>query len=206
MYVTVLFIIIFLIFAVVLLMAVVNIINTSRYTNEQEQINKKCRSLLEEKKFKITQTLYLSDNITYKRENFFKKFIASDKEKDKICLVDYENSSLIIIDSGDILSTELYENGGYLTFGGGVGVYGNVFGASSSKFCRELKLIIRIKNYQKPYIYYDLIMPTLMIRNIDKSSNIYRECLNDAQRVISFFEVIIKEHETKVVTIDNSRE
>lgn len=86
---------------------------------------------------------------------------------------------------------EVYENGSQQTYGGAF--YG-LFGAETSGSCKELKLIVRINRYDISQICYEIIFDTTFNIGINKSSEIYKQCIGTLHEVVSFLEVVKNEN------------
>lgn len=56
--------------------------------------------------------------------------------------------------------------------------------------CKDLKLIIRLNNYDNPQLVYNIISNTTFNIGINKSSHIYKQCIETLQEVVSFLEVV----------------
>lgn len=159
--------------------------------NEQFEINNKTLADLQSNNFNVSKIFYICDNNTYKKENSYKKMLVVDNDNKKICLVDYNSKNYYIIDFSEFLNYEIYENGGMITSGGVIGGLGiGVLGAETSGNCKDLKLIIRVKDLSKPQVAYDVITHYMAGMGLSKSSPLYRDCMNTLQEVISFLEVV----------------
>ena len=143
------FLIYWLVFLIVFLgtLLIIWAVHQSRVSNtrkNQENINSKANDSLKNSNFKSTKNFYLNDYATYNQSNNCKKFIAVDNDNKQICLIDYEKSSMLIVDFNEILNYEVYENGSNQTVGGNIGgFWSGIFGAETNGMCKELKLIIR---------------------------------------------------------------
>lgn len=159
--------------------------------NEQFAINKKTLEYLQSSKFIISKIFYITDSHSYNKENSYKKMIVVDNEGHKICLVDYLSKRYYIINFDELLNYELYENGSVVTNGTTIGGFGiGIFGAESNGNCKDLKLIIRIKNFSTPQIVYDILSNYMAGIGVDKTAPLYRQCNASLQEVMSFLEVI----------------
>lgn len=117
--------------------------------------------------------------------------IVVDNEGHKICLVDYLSKRYYIINFDELLNYELYENGSVVTNGTTIGGFGiGIFGAESNGNCKDLKLIIRIKNFSTPQVVYDILSNYMAGIGVDKTAPLYRQCNASLQEVMSFLEVI----------------
>lgn len=104
--------------------------------------------------------------------------------------------AFIIVDFNEILDYEIYENGSTVTFGGGgrFGIGSGLFGAETTGVCKDLRLIIRLKHYEKSQVVYDIISNTPLNSGIDKTNRIYKACIASLQEAASFFEVVKQEN------------
>lgn len=173
----------------------VNHLNHTNIANKQESINNNILKKLSALDFKITKVIYLNDLHAHDQADNYKKQIIIDQADKKICLIDYENDNLYILDFKEILNYEVYENGSTCTIGGGIsGWFSGIFGAESEEKCKELKLLIRLNRYDVTQITYDIISNTTFNSGIKKSSQIYKNCILTLQEIISFLEVIKAEN------------
>lgn len=173
-------------------------VNLSNVRKQQEEINKKANSYLEEMKFLQNKTFYLNDYTTYNQSSSCKKFISVDNENKKVCLINYNKGNLIIVGFDEILNYEVYENGSQQTIGAGVGgFWAGLFGAETNGICKDLKLIIRLKRYDISQINYDIIFNTSFNIGISKTTQIYKQCISSLQEVVSFLEVLKNENASR---------
>lgn len=172
--------------------------NSTIKTNceRNSQLNNKVNKYLKENDIPITKTISIADYWSWNKETMSQKQIVVSSSEKKIALADYENNSLSIVNFNEILDYEIYENGSTVTFGGG-GKYGMVsglFGAETSGNCKDLRLIIRLKRYDKSQIVYDIISNVPLNVGVNKTSDIYRKCMLTLQEAASFFEVVKQEN------------
>ncbi len=159
--------------------------------NEQFAINKKTLEYLRSQKFIISKIFYITDSYSYSKDNSYKKMIVVDNEGQKICLVDYLAKRYYIISFAELLNYELYENGSMVTNGTALGGFGvGIFGAETNGNCKDLKLIIRIKNLSTPQVVYDILSNYMAGISVEKTAPLYRQCSASLQEVMSFLEVI----------------
>ncbi len=182
-------------FAILIGLCIANQNKNNKIKNRQYSLNVKTLTFLKETDFKITNIFYITDNVTYREDNIYKKHIIVDKENKLICLLDYNNDTTTIVKFSEIINYEIYENKTLSTSGVGVGGLISLYGAESSANCKELKLIIRVNNYEKPQIVYNIISDTLFNIGSDKNSNEFRRYMTDLQNVVSFLEVIKNENQ-----------
>lgn len=174
-------------------------VNKEKNKNNQIATNSKIKDKLKSFNFNISKIYYLNDYSTIEEPNDYKKFIAIDKDEKKVCFVDYKIGTPIIVEFKDIVNYEVYENSSTATVGGTTNYgSGNFIYASSSKRCRELRLIIRLKNLDMPQISYEIISHSAFNRGYDKSSELYEKCISSIQEVVSFLEVIKSENSNKL--------
>lgn len=172
--------------------------NLSNIRKRQEEINSKANQSIQNTEFKQTKIFFLNDYATYNQGNSCKKYISIDNENRKICLVDYSKGSLLIVGFDEILNYEIYENGSQQTVGGNVnGFWSGLFGAETNGMCKELKLIIRLNRYDISQVCYEIIFNTSFDLGINKSSFIYKQCINTLQEAVSFLEVVKNENTKK---------
>lgn len=194
-YWTVFFIVLISTFATIL---IIHQINLSNIRKQQESINKKANDSLANMDFKVTKTFYLNDYATLKYSNSCKKFISIDDVGKKICLIDYNKGSLIVVNMNEILNYEIYENGSNQTVGGNAGgLWAGLFAAETSGLCKELKLIIRLNRYDVSQVCYEIIFNTLLNTGISKADATFKQYINSMQEVVSFLEVVISENKKK---------
>lgn len=167
----------------------------SKTRKYQEEINLKAKSSIENSSFKTTNIFYLNDYATYNRDNSCKTIIAADNENKRLCLIDYEKGSLLVVKFNEFLNYEIYENGSNQMVGGNIGgFWSEIFGAENNGMCKELKLIIRLKSYDTSQVCYEIICNTSLNIGINKSSQTYKQCISTLQEVVSFLEVIKNEN------------
>ena len=192
------FILIVFIILLLLIIIPVFLIRILNIRENQTIINKKVNELLNNIDFNISKTFYINDYATHNKSNKCKKIIIVDNDNKKICLIDYEKGNAIIADFDEIINYEIYENGGSQTTGSGIGTFGlGLFGTQTSKTCKELKLIIRLKKFDNPQITYEIISNTILNLGYNKSSIIFKNCISSLQEVVSFLEVIKTENNSK---------
>lgn len=170
--------------------------------SKQRKINKGILISLKECNFDYSKIVFLADSNTYNRANNCKKMIILDNVNSKICFVDYETKKPLIVDYKDILNYEIYDNTQISTSGSDLGT-GKI--KKSGKFksfsinesvtverCKELRLIIRLKNNSSYQTTYDLSKTFLNI-GMDKSRKKYKICIRSLQEVVSILEVLLSE-------------
>ncbi len=163
--------------------------------NGQEEINLKAFENIKSTDFKTTKIFYLNDFATHDQSNSCKKFVAVDNDNKKICFVDYQKGNLIFVNFEEILNYEIYENGSNATIGGNVGgFWSGIFGAETNGMCKDLKLIIRLKRYDKSQVVYEIISNTAFNMGINKSAKPYKECISTLHEFVSFLEVVKNEN------------
>ena len=171
--------------------------NSSNICNMQFEINNQVFKLLKEKNFNISKTFYIDGYGTYNKSNDYKKMVVLDNENKEVCFVNYEYGTLVKVNFNEILNYEIYENGSSVTTGGNIGgFFGGIFAAETNGMVKELKLIIRLKRYDMSQVTYDLISKTTFNIGINKSNEIYKNCISSLQEVVSFLEVVKNENST----------
>lgn len=172
-----------------------NYFNSSNICNMQFEINNQVLKLLREKKFNISKTFYIDSYGTYNKSNDYKKLVLLDNQNKEVCFVNYEYGTLVKVNFNEILNYEIYENGSSVTTGGNIGGFlSGIFAAETSGVVKELKLIIRLKRYDMSQVTYDLISNTTFNIGINKSNEIYKNCISSLQEVVSFLEVVKNEN------------
>lgn len=156
------------------------------------EIGLEVEDILNSSNFKISKILYLNDKATYNKDDAYKKFIAVDNKNKKLCLIDYQKGSLLILEFKDILNYEIYEDGSNRTIGGS---WRGIFAAETNGMCKELKLIVRLNRYDISQISYEIISNTPLNIGVNKSSQAYKQCLSTMQQAVSFLEVVKHENE-----------
>lgn len=185
-------------FAILIAVLIVKQVNLSNIRKQQEELNKKVDILLQNAKFKQTKVFFLNDHATHDQDNSCKKHISIDNKNKKICLIDYTKGSLLIVGFNEILNYEIYENGSQQIEGGNIGgLWSGLFGAETNGMCKDLKLIIRLKRYDISQVCYEIISNTNFNIGINKSTPVYKQCVNTLQEVVSFLEVVKNENSTK---------
>ena len=188
------FMIFFIVLAIVLLFVCIGYF--SRRSNQRKLVailNEKAIQKFKEQKFEVEKYIYLSDSNTA-NANVEKKFIALNMTQKKIGLIDYENSQILITDFNDILDFEVYENNVNSLTGGKLGVGLAIYSAQQEVQCKDLRLIIVLKNYESSSIVYDLVWKTFANVGIAKESTVYKEIIRSLQNCISFLKVIKDEN------------
>lgn len=166
---------------------------------EQFEINKKTLEYLQSQNFVASKIFYITDSHSFNKENSYKKMMVVDDESHKICLVDYLSKRYYIIGFEELLNYELYENGSMVTNGTALGGFGiGIFGAEANGNCKDLKLIIRIKNLSTPQVVYDILTNYMAGIGVDKTAPLYRQCITSLQEAISFLEVIKNNNLTSI--------
>lgn len=159
-----------------------------------QELNQKARETFDAQGFVAEQIFVLDDSTTTETSNEDKKFFAINAAEKKIGFIDYENSKILIVNFGDILDFEVYENNVKGFSGANIGLGLSVFGAREETQCKDLRLIITLKNYANCNIVYDLIGNTFMNVGIAKESSVYKKVLASLQKVVSFLKIIKEEN------------
>ena len=183
----------FIVFAVVVtLTCVVFFMNRKNKLSLQEKINAEAHNKLRYANFNIDKIFYLNDYASCNKDNSVKKFFAVDNNAKKVAFVNYESGSVVISDFSEFLNYEIYENNTLETTGASFGGYWGIFGAETTGSCKNLRLIIRLKDLGSPQICYDIIDTSL---GIVKSSAVYKNCITTLQNAVSFLEVLKNQNE-----------
>ncbi len=126
------------------------------------------------------------------------QIIGFDNAKKKILIVDYVGRTYQIVNFSDIINYEILENTSTssTTIGsayGQGGIYSGISSSTTSTGVTQLKLLIRINNFNCPQVVYEFINPKIAINNKDKS---YQKLQAEIQNAISLLEIIKKQNET----------
>ena len=160
--------------------------------NNTKAVNADVLQKLKAENFETSHICYMSDYSSgLSTDNSEKQMLCVDAKEKKIALVNYANGSYIIVNFADLISYDVYNNGKTDTSGGVL--YGLVVTESKEK-CQELKLILRLRSFDKPQFEYVLISQTLFNNGIDKAQKQYGIIMNDLQQTISYLELIISEN------------
>lgn len=186
-------IIIFSVLITLLIVGIVSLYSMKETKEQQKELNENVLNHLINKDFNATKIIYLDDNATFgKGDLLTKKFISIDSQNKKILLVDYVKSCYYIIDFEDFLNYEIYENGNTVTDGAQIGgFFSGLFTASSTTKCTDLRLIIKINSIEISQVSYNIIEHG-NLGGVEKTSNIYRECVAKLQEATSVLDVILK--------------
>lgn len=166
-------------------------VKNKTHGNEQYEINQKTLEGLKKQNFAVSKIFFITDSHSFNKENLCKKMIVVDNTVQKVCLIDYLSKKYYVMKYDEIINYELYENKIMVTNGakiGGLGV--GLFGAETTGNCKELKLIIRIKNIATPQVVYEILSNYMAGIGVDKTAPLYQQCVSSLQEAISFFEVI----------------
>lgn len=148
----------------------------------------------------------LSDDYTVGLGDEYKNTIVIDQKKKKIVFFELYNDSIMdcVCSFKEILSYEIVENFGKKTIGtqtgSGCGMIsgGMVLGSSdgliysdAKDYCSELKLIIKINNFDHPLVVYKLLDPETGIGAIYKDNSLYLEMRSELEALTAFLDVVI---------------
>lgn len=154
-------------------------------------VNKNINQIIEDNKLKITKSydiycpIYLSKQIARYRQT-----LQVDEKQRKILFTNAINNKFMVVDFDDILNYEIYEDGSKSSTSID---WGNGFKTSDfSDNCNELKLIIRLKNYEESQFIFNLIFASF-----PKNSPAYKSIRSSLQNVVSFLEVVKNENQDK---------
>ena len=97
----------------------------------------------------------------------------------------------------DIINYEMYDNNTQ-SMSGSSYEWGKkrrltTYESKTVETCKDLRLIIRLKNAQTFQVTYDLVN-TFCNFGITKTSSIYNSCISSIQNAISFLEVLVAEN------------
>lgn len=166
----------------------------------------------EKKKFQETTNSYLENNFEIYLNGDNNKFLINKEAKQIVIL--YLSGQQFLIKFEDILNCEIIENGstsmstvsqkhasvGKAIVGGALfGPAGAIIGGTSGKtnsrtsvndVCNELMIKITINDLNNPCVFLNLLTVP-----IHKASKQYRHLSNEAQKLLSLFQIIINENE-----------
>lgn len=195
MLVTIYFVIVALaVFAVFVIALAINHKNTTDAKNNQERIYSMFKNKLDDSEKSEIRFVFLDDNMTANSStpDNQKKFLALNNNKQKLFLVDYNTNKISVIDFTEVHNYEIYENGSNVSTGGAMGgFWTGIFGAETSVSCKELKLIIRLNNFDNPQICYEIITKTTLNIGVNKTSPVYKKCMDSLHEVCSLLEIIV---------------
>ena len=158
---------------------------------EYEEID----DILQKQNFKVTKQYFLTEYLTYNSPDWDKKTIKVDDENKKVAFVDYKQNEVIIVDYNEIVNYEVYENEKQHNTNVHVG-FGVLLGGTDTN-CKQLRLIIRVNNIDRPQIVYELMEGTLFGVGLVKTSKQYMAIIESLQEVTSFLEVVMNENKKK---------
>lgn len=151
-------------------------------------VNEMARKKFKEENFVVEKYIYLNDSNTANCSNFEKKFIALNITQRKIGLIDYENSKVLVTKFCDVLDFEVYENNVNFLIGREIG--DEIIDIRQEVNCKDLKLIITLKNYENSSVIYNLVCKT----DVAKDSSLYKKIIFSLQNCISFLKIIKEEN------------
>ncbi len=186
---------------------VVVLLSAAKHTEEEEtegveDINNKVVAELVDADFVIEKILYMRDLDTQDLQDGCKQFLGININEKKLLLIDYSASTYRIVPFSDLMSYEVYVNDSTSTSGVATGIFYGVFTISSKTKVRDLKLIIKLKDINCPYIEYELIgvkyFQGTVMRSVSQNSAIFRNCISDLQKVVSYLDLIISENQKTI--------
>lgn len=156
------------------------------------EFNAQIDTELNEKEFSVSKILYVLDNQTVKKSDNHKKRILVDNDNNKIAFVDYDTNKLHIVQTKDLVSYEIYENGSTVTDGvGGYGYYFGGFTTEKVEKCKDLRIIFKLNSLETSMIAYDVVSNDIFT-GIGKTSTTYSACIKSLQQVTAFFDILIE--------------
>lgn len=156
------------------------------------EFNTQIDTELNEKEFSVSKILYVLDNQTVKKSDNHKKRILVDNDNNKIAFVDYDTNKLHIVQTKDLVSYEIYENGSTVTDGvGGYGYYFGGFTTEKVEKCKDLRIIFKLNSLETSMIAYDVVSNDIFT-GIGKTSTTYSACIKSLQQVTAFFDILIE--------------
>ena len=185
---------------------VLGILLTIERKNAQKDFDKyidKSRTFLANKGFVLQKEITLDKYTTFYKYSPY--VIAFDNKNKQIGFIDAQSKSVNKFPYSALMSYEVYENSNMVISGtigtalaGGLmgGVTGAVIGSSASKKQNKeissLKLLIRVEDFEKPLIQFELIN-----YEIDSHSEEYISSINKLKEVFAYFEYIKNNQENK---------
>ena len=173
----------------------------SKKANGQHDINLHAECELRRVDFNMSRKIILSDYATWNKGAEYKMFIGIDDKNKKLALVDYNLGSILVLKFDELLNYEVYENNSLQASAMGVGGFIGIMGAETTGQVKDLRLIIRLKNMQKPQVCYDIVSSSI---GIVKTSGVYRECVKTLQEATSLLEVILNENKNNQESTKNT--
>lgn len=169
--------------------------------NERNEINQSAKDILDKTSFRCTKSFEFFEFKNGQNNEMRNKMIFVDSQDKKIGFIDYKKESLLVVNFADILSYEVYENGGEVTRGNSI-TGGRMFGkrsilATSSyasrtqTMCNDLRLNIRLKSLDNSQVAYDIISDTPFNYGCNTNSKKYRNLMSSLQEVVAFLEALI---------------
>jgi len=133
--------------------------------------------------YEIYNPMYLTNNIAR-----YQQTLQVDENQRKILFTNGMINKFIVVNFEDILNYEIYEDGSKssTTYDWGYGLKTSDF----SDNCNELKLIIRLKNYEDSQFVFNLIYASF-----PKNSPAYKSIRSSLQDCVSFLEILKSENQ-----------
>ena len=189
------YIILFVFFIFLFVFFIADVVLLSKQRKCQAEINNVTKDYLQKNNFEYDKVFYLEDRSSVDRQILEKQTIYVDTKDKKIAFTDYDAGSVCIVSFEDVLDYEVYRNGSTITTGAKFGGFGALFGAESAGNCKQLKLIIKIKEYSKPHIIYTFIdNPNLGLIGLSETSRVYQSCVKSIQEISAFLEILKNEN------------
>ena len=179
----------------------IKIIKVAKYNKSnilhQAEVNRVVLDELHDSGFVLHKQIIFENIKTISGNRNDKKLILFDNENKKIVLIDYKTGKKGVGNYKDIIGCEVYENSDSQISGTSLGNYGiGIFNGISVGRVRTLRIVIRLKDYECPYVTYDLIDENMTIFTIPKNDIRYIRILDSIQELKSYIEVIKKIEET----------
>ena len=171
------------------------LIKRKKILKKRASINRALPQTAEKYGLHIDKVFAIDDNQTFGKQNKeIKPQFLIDTAAKKMMLVDYNKPLIVIMGFEEFLNYEIYENGSMVFSGGAMGGFlAGGFWAGGVGKCNNLRLIIRLKRYERPQMVYDIITKTPMNLGIVKTSKAYQTCVSSMQELASFFEILKNE-------------
>lgn len=164
--------------------------------SNNKAVNTDVLQKLQAEQFDVSNICYMADySSAGTTDNSEKQMLCVDTKNKKLALVNYADGSHIIVNFADLINYDVYNNGKTDTSGGVL--YAGIVLTESKEKCQELKLLLRLKSFEKPQFEYILVSQTLFNSGIDKGENKYGIIMNDLQQTIAYLELIINENKNK---------
>lgn len=156
-----------------------------------EHLNTVCLQKIKEMNMKVSKVISFDDYYTVNANTTEKQTIFLDETNKKICFINYETSKIFVVDFSELINYEVYNNDTNLTIGThGGGLFVGVFGSTSEKRIKELKLIIRLNQINNSQIVIPIVYKTFCNFGLSNDDNRFTKIMESLQQLCSILEVI----------------